>query len=45
VVALGKRTGRPTPYNATVVDLVHQVEAMGRFLTAEAVTAATNRAV
>jgi 2-dehydropantoate 2-reductase len=45
VIALGKRTGRPTPYNATVVDLVHQVEATGRFLTAEAVTAAIDRAV
>jgi 2-dehydropantoate 2-reductase len=45
VVALGKRTGRPTPYNAAVVDLVHQVEATGRFLTTEAVTAATDRGV
>jgi 2-dehydropantoate 2-reductase len=44
VVALGKRTGRPTPYNAAVVDLVHQVEATGRFLTASAVTTATDRA-
>ena len=45
VVALGKRIGRPTPYNTAVVDLVHQVEATGRFLTAEAVAAATDRAV
>lgn len=45
VVALGKRIGRPTPYNAAVVDLVHQVEATGRFLTEEEVTAAANRAV
>jgi 2-dehydropantoate 2-reductase len=45
VVALGKRTGRPTPYNATVVDLVHQVETTGRFLTAEAVTAAATDTV
>jgi 2-dehydropantoate 2-reductase len=40
VVALGRRTGRPTPVNASVVDLVHQVEATGRFLTAEAVASA-----
>jgi 2-dehydropantoate 2-reductase len=26
IVALGQRTGRPTPYNGAVVDLVHQVE-------------------
>jgi 2-dehydropantoate 2-reductase len=45
VVALGKRIGRPTPYNATVVDLVHQVEATGRFLTPEEVTAAVDRAL
>jgi 2-dehydropantoate 2-reductase len=45
VVALGKRIGRPTPYNAAVVDLVHQVEATGRFLTEEEVTAAVARAV
>jgi 2-dehydropantoate 2-reductase len=43
VVALGKRTGRPTPCNAAVVELVHRVEATGKFLTAEEVTAATNR--
>jgi 2-dehydropantoate 2-reductase len=45
VVALGKRIGRPTPYNSAVVDLVHQVEATGRFLTEEEVTAAVDRAV
>jgi len=45
VIALGKRTGRPTPYNTAVVDLVHQVEATGKFLTAGAVTAAVNRFV
>jgi 2-dehydropantoate 2-reductase len=44
VVTLGKRIGRPTPYNTAVVDLVHQVEATGNFLTAEQVTAAVNRA-
>jgi 2-dehydropantoate 2-reductase len=45
VVALGKRTGRPTPYNTAVVGLVHQVEATGKFLTAAEVTAATNPTV
>jgi 2-dehydropantoate 2-reductase len=45
VVALGKRTGRPTPYNAAVVSLVHQVEATGKFLTAEEVAAATDPTV
>lgn len=43
VVALGKRTGRPTPRNAAVVELVHRVEATGKFLTAEEVTAAADR--
>jgi 2-dehydropantoate 2-reductase len=45
VVALGRRAGRPTPYNAAVVDLVHQVESTGRFLTTEDVTAAVKNAV
>jgi 2-dehydropantoate 2-reductase len=44
VVALGERIGKPTPYNAVVVDLVHQVEATGAFFPAEAVTAAVRRA-
>jgi 2-dehydropantoate 2-reductase len=45
IVALGKRTGRPTPYNTAVVKLVHQVAATGSFLTTEAVTAAVNSTV
>jgi 2-dehydropantoate 2-reductase len=45
IVALGQRTGRPTPYNAAVVDLVHRVESTGRFLTAQQVTAAVKSAV
>jgi len=45
IVALGRRTGRPTPYNAAVVDLVHQVESTGRFLTAQQVTAAVTSAI
>jgi 2-dehydropantoate 2-reductase len=44
VVALGRRTGTPTPCNAAVVDLVHRVEETGRFLTEAEVTAATDRA-
>jgi 2-dehydropantoate 2-reductase len=43
VVALGERTGTPTPYNAAVVELVHEVEATGVFLTTEEVTAAVRR--
>jgi 2-dehydropantoate 2-reductase len=45
VVALGKRTGTPTPYNAAVVKLVHEVEATGTFLTTEEVTAAVRTTV
>jgi 2-dehydropantoate 2-reductase len=45
VVGLGRRTGTPTPYNAAVVKLVHEVEATGTFLTTEEVTAAVNRRI
>jgi 2-dehydropantoate 2-reductase len=45
IVVLGKRTGRPTPYNAAVVELVHQVEATGTFLTTEEVSAAVKSVV
>jgi 2-dehydropantoate 2-reductase len=45
IVVLGKKTGRSTPYNAAVVELVHQVEATGAFLTTEEVTAAVSGAV
>jgi 2-dehydropantoate 2-reductase len=45
VVVLGKRTGTPTPYNAFVVKLVHEVEATGTFLTTEEVTAALKRTI
>ena len=44
VVALGGRTGTPTPCNAAVVELVHRVEETGRFLTEAEVTAAVDRA-
>ena len=44
VVALGKRTGTPTPYNAAVVELVHEVEATGTFLTTQDVIAAVESA-
>jgi 2-dehydropantoate 2-reductase len=43
VVALGKKTGRPTPFNSVVVDIVHQVETTGSFFTAHDVLAAVNR--
>lgn len=33
VVALGREIGEPTPLNAKVVELVHQVEATGAFLS------------
>lgn len=33
IVALGKKTGIPTPYNSIVVTMVHQVETQGKFLT------------
>jgi 2-dehydropantoate 2-reductase len=45
IVVLGKQTGRPTPYNAAVVELVHQVEATGTFLTTKEVTAAVSTTV
>jgi 2-dehydropantoate 2-reductase len=33
IVALGKKLGIPTPYNSTFVNMVHQVEATGEFLS------------
>ncbi len=36
IVALGLRTGRPTPYNDRVVRLVHDVERSGEFYPPEA---------
>jgi 2-dehydropantoate 2-reductase len=35
IVALGERTGYPTPYNAAIVDLVHQVEDQHHFLSVQ----------
>lgn len=40
IVGLGKKSGIPTPYNTVVVDMVHQVEATGKFLTTDEVMAA-----
>ena len=37
VVELGKKTGVPTPLNAKIVELVHQVEQTGTFFNAEEV--------
>jgi 2-dehydropantoate 2-reductase len=33
VVALGERTGKPTPYNTAIVELVHQVEDQHQFVS------------
>jgi len=33
VVALGERTGTPTPYNIAIVELVHQVEDQHQFVS------------
>jgi 2-dehydropantoate 2-reductase len=38
IVNLGKKTGIPTPVNSLMVELVHQVEATGKFLTADELT-------
>ncbi len=43
VVALGKTTSRPTPYNEAVVNLVHEVERAGAFLTPAELTAAVKK--
>lgn len=40
IVALGKKLGRATPYNTTIVNLTHQVEATGEFLSTDEVAAA-----
>ena len=37
VVALGKKTGTPTPLNAMIVELVHQVEQTGTFFNVDEV--------
>jgi len=38
IVDLGKKKGIPTPANSLMVELVHQVEASGRFLTVDQLT-------
>lgn len=35
IVNLGKKTGVPTPLNSLIVELVHQVETTGEFLTVD----------
>lgn len=37
VVRLGEQVGRPTSVNRTIVELVHQVERTGRFLSADVI--------
>jgi len=38
IVTLGKRTEIPTPFNSLTVELVHQVETDGKFLTIDELT-------
>ena len=38
IVNLGKKTGTPTPVNSLIVELVHQVETTGKFLTVDELT-------
>jgi 2-dehydropantoate 2-reductase len=38
IVKLGKKVGVPTPVNVLTVELVHQVEATGKFLTIKELT-------
>jgi 2-dehydropantoate 2-reductase len=38
IVTLGKRMGIPTPANSLMVELVHQVELTGKFLTVDELT-------
>jgi 2-dehydropantoate 2-reductase len=40
IVELGKRYGQATPLNAKIVELVHQVERTGQFLSAEEIAQA-----
>jgi 2-dehydropantoate 2-reductase len=42
VVALGERTGTPTPYNTAVVELVHQVEDQHQFMSVRHLRASLN---
>jgi 2-dehydropantoate 2-reductase len=42
VVRLGAELGVPTPLNARLIELVHQVERSGRFWKPEALCAAVN---
>jgi 2-dehydropantoate 2-reductase len=45
IVALGKKLGMPTPYNTTVLKMVHQVEATGKFLTVDELLSGVMNAV
>jgi 2-dehydropantoate 2-reductase len=38
IVNLGKNKGIPTPFNSLIVELVHQVETTGKFLTVDELT-------
>jgi 2-dehydropantoate 2-reductase len=43
IVELGKHYGQATPLNAKIVELVHQVERTGQFLSAEEITQTLSR--
>ncbi len=45
IVALGKKLGISTPYNISIVEMVHQVEATGKFLKIEEMLAAVENNV
>jgi 2-dehydropantoate 2-reductase len=38
IVKLGKKNGIPTPANSLIVELVHQTETTGKFLTVDELT-------
>jgi 2-dehydropantoate 2-reductase len=38
IVNLGKKKGIPTPLNSLIVELVHQVETTGKFLSVDELT-------
>ncbi len=42
IVRVGEQLKIPTPFNARIVDLVHQVEQTGEFLTTDAIRSALN---
>ncbi len=45
IVALGKKLGIPTPYNTAIVNMVHQVEKQGKFLTEDELLSGVSKAM